>query len=110
MGVSPCFGVGLKGVVRLRDLLAHLYVLLPVLDDAKHNWVGDDEVDKLLRFGAGWLSDHPHQDLISSRYLKRQRSLVRQALDRLSDDGQADPDAAVERGQHDEERLETPLR
>ncbi len=109
-GASPCFGVGLKGVVRLRDLLAHLYVLLPVLDDAKHYWVGDDEVDKLLRFGAGWLSDHPHQELISIRYLKRQRSLVRQALDRLSDDGQAGPDAAAERGQHDEERLETPLR
>ncbi len=109
-GANPCFGVGLKGVVRLRDLLAHLYVLLPVLDDAKHYWVGDDEVDKLLRFGAGWLGDHPHQDLISTRYLKRQRSLVRQALDRLSDDGQAAPDVAAERGQHDEERLETPLR
>ena len=107
---STCFGVGLKGVVRLRDLLAHLYVLLPVLDDAKHYWVGDDEVDKLLRFGAGWLNDHPHQELISTRYLKRQRSLVRQALDRLSDDGQADPDTTAERAQNDEERLETPLR
>ena len=76
-GASPCFGVGLKGVVRLQDLLAHLYVLLPVLDDAKHYWVGDDEVGKLLRFGGGWLGDHPHQELISTRYLKRQRSLVR---------------------------------
>ncbi len=109
-GVSPCFSVGLKGMMRLRDLLVHLYVLLPVLDDAKHYWVGDDEVDKLLRFGAGWLSDHPQQELISTRYLKRQRSLVRQALDRLSDDGRTDSEAAAERGQHDEERLETPLR
>ena len=109
-GASPCFGVGLKGTVRLHDLLAHLYVLLPVLDDAKHYWVGDDEVDKLLRFGAGWLGEHPHHELISTRYLKRQRSLVRQALSQLSDDGQADPDAATERGQHDEERLENPLR
>ena len=72
--------------------------------------VGDDEVDKLLRFGAGWLDDHPQKELISTRYLKRQRSLVRQALDRLSDDGRTDPDGAAERGQHDEERLETPLR
>jgi len=109
-GASPCYGVDLKGMVRLRDLLAHLYVLLPVLDDAKHYWVGDDEVDKLLRFGAGWLGDHPHQELISARYLKRQRSLVRQALAQLSDDGLGDPDAATERGQHDEERLENPLR
>ena len=109
-GTSPCFSVGLKGTVRLRDLLTHLYVLLPVLDDAKHYWVGDDEVDKLLRFGAGWLGEHPHQELISARYLKRQRSLVRQALAQLSDDGRNDPDVATERGQHDEERLENPLR
>ena len=109
-GDSPCFSVSLAGEVRLQDLLAHLYVLLPVLDDAKHYWVGDDEVDKLLRFGAGWLGDHPHQELISARYLKRQRGLVRQALAQLSDDGQADPDDATERYQHDEERLENPLR
>ena len=109
-GASPCFSVNLKGTVRLRDLLAHLYILLPVLDDAKHYWIGDDEVDKLLRFAAGWLSKHPHQELISARYLKRQRSLVRQALAQLSDDDQADPDAVTERGQHDEERLENPLR
>ena len=109
-GDSLCFSVSLEGEVRLQDLLAHLYVLLPVLDDAKHYWVGDDEVDKLLRFGTGWLGDHPHQELISTRYLKRQRSLVRQALAQLSDDGQADPDAATERYQHDEQRLETPLR
>ena len=109
-GDSPCFSVSLEGEVRLQDLLAHLYVLLPVLDDAKHYWVGDDEVDKLLRFGGGWLGDHPHQELISARYLKRQRGLVRQALAQLSDDGQADPDDATERYQHDEERLENPLR
>ena len=41
--------------LRLRDLLAHLYVLVPVLDDDKHYWVGDDEVEKLLRHGEGWL-------------------------------------------------------
>ena len=109
-GASPCYDVGLKGAVRLQDLLAHLYVLLPVLDDAKHYWVGDDEVNKLLRFGAGWLGDHPHHELISTRYLKRQRSLVRQALAQLSDDSHADPDSATERYQHDEERLENPLR
>ena len=39
----------LAGTVRLADALSHLYVLLPVLDDAKHYWVGPDEVDKLVR-------------------------------------------------------------
>ena len=55
-GASPYFSVRLTSETRLRDLLAHLYVLLPVLDDDKHYWVGDDEVAKLLRFGEGWLS------------------------------------------------------
>ena len=109
-GASPYFSVGLASVCRLRDLLAHLYVLLPVLDDDKHYWVGDDEVAKLLRFGEGWLSSHPQRDLISRRYLKRQRDLVRQALAQLLDAGQADPLAAGARREQEEEQLEAPLR
>ena len=42
-----------------RELLTHLYVLVPVLDDDKHYWVGDDEVEKLLRHGEGWLAGAP---------------------------------------------------
>ena len=109
-GDSPYFSVGLTAESRLRDLLAHLYVLLPVLDDDKHYWVGDDEVAKLLRFGEGWLNRHPQRDLISRRYLKRQRDLVRQALAQLLDAGQADPMAAGARQEQEEERLEAPLR
>ncbi|MFI1359049.1 3' terminal RNA ribose 2'-O-methyltransferase Hen1 [Streptomyces sp. NPDC020898] len=67
----------------LAEALRHLYVLLPVLDDAKHYWVAPDEVDKLLRAGEGWLSDHPEQKLITSRYLSRRWSLTRQAMERL---------------------------
>ncbi|MFC1230158.1 MULTISPECIES: 3' terminal RNA ribose 2'-O-methyltransferase Hen1 [Streptomyces] len=67
----------------LAQALRHLYVLLPVLDDAKHYWVSSDEVDKLLRAGEGWLPGHPEQKLITSRYLTRRWSLTRQALERL---------------------------
>jgi 3' terminal RNA ribose 2'-O-methyltransferase Hen1 len=67
----------------LAEALRHLYVLLPVLDDAKHYWVAPDEVDKLLRAGEGWLPDHPEQKLITSRYLSRRWSLTRQAMERL---------------------------
>ncbi|MFD7304809.1 3' terminal RNA ribose 2'-O-methyltransferase Hen1 [Streptomyces pharetrae] len=65
------------------EALRHLYVLLPVLDDAKHYWVAADEVDKLLRVGEGWLPDHPEQKLITSRYLSRRWSLTREAMARL---------------------------
>ncbi|MGA5168320.1 MULTISPECIES: 3' terminal RNA ribose 2'-O-methyltransferase Hen1 [Streptomyces] len=73
----------LEGELRLADALRHLYVLLPVLDDAKHYWVAPDEVDKLLRAGEGWLADHPEHKLITSRYLSRRWGLTRAAMERL---------------------------
>jgi 3' terminal RNA ribose 2'-O-methyltransferase Hen1 len=82
-GESRYVGLVLQGELRLSDALRHLYVLLPVLDDAKHYWVSADEVDKLLRFGEGWLAQHPEQELITSRYLSRRWSLTRQAMERL---------------------------
>ncbi|WP_282698006.1 3' terminal RNA ribose 2'-O-methyltransferase Hen1 [Streptomyces sp. CC208A] len=69
--------------LRLADALNQLYVLLPVLDDAKHYWVAPDEVDKLLRAGEGWLAAHPRRELITTRYLSRRRSLAREASERL---------------------------
>jgi 3' terminal RNA ribose 2'-O-methyltransferase Hen1 len=95
-GPSPYFTVELRADCRLRDLLAHLYVLIPVLDDDKHYWVGADEVDKLLRHGGGWLADHPERDLIAHRYLKHQHRLTRAALARLADEADPDPDSAAE--------------
>ncbi|WP_326617892.1 3' terminal RNA ribose 2'-O-methyltransferase Hen1 [Streptomyces decoyicus] len=73
----------LEGECRLSEALRHLYVLLPVLDDAKHYWVAPDEVDKLLRAGEGWLESHPEQRVIVGRYLARRWSLTRQAMERL---------------------------
>ncbi|MBX9628072.1 MAG: 3' terminal RNA ribose 2'-O-methyltransferase Hen1 [Gemmataceae bacterium] len=85
-GEGPYFTVEIAGRVRLADLLSHLYVLVPVLDDEKHYWVGDDEVDKLLRHGEGWLAAHPEREQITGRYLKRRGSLVRSALAKLAED------------------------
>lgn len=82
-GASRYYTVQLTTKKRLADLLTHLYVLVPVLDDEKHYWVGDDEVEKLVRHGEGWLSRHPERDLIAARYLKHRHSLVRDAIARL---------------------------
>ncbi|HEY2459874.1 MAG TPA: hypothetical protein VGI16_03665, partial [Candidatus Acidoferrum sp.] len=54
-GDSRYWDVRLRVRRRLQDVLQHLYVLLPVLDDDKHYWVGDDEIAKLLHRGEGWL-------------------------------------------------------
>ncbi|MFE3876284.1 3' terminal RNA ribose 2'-O-methyltransferase Hen1 [Kitasatospora sp. NPDC059146] len=69
--------------VRLAEALQQLYVLLPVLDGAKHYWVAPDEVDKLLAAGEGWLAAHPERALIARRYLSRRWSLTRAAMERL---------------------------
>lgn len=107
-GESPYYHVRLAGTCRLRDLLSHLYVLLPVLDDDKHYWVGQEELDKLLARGEGWLSSHPEREQIARRYLKHQRRLTREALDRLI--AEEDPDAGAEpEHEQEEESLERPL-
>jgi 3' terminal RNA ribose 2'-O-methyltransferase Hen1 len=100
-GESAYFAVELRAQVRLRDLLNHLYVLVPVLDDEKHYWVGDDEVEKLLRRGAGWLAAHPERGLITNRYLRHRRHLAREALTRLAEEDAPDPDRVAE--SHDRE-------
>jgi 3' terminal RNA ribose 2'-O-methyltransferase Hen1 len=93
-GMSRYFTVRLAGTKRLTDLLSHLYVLIPVLDDTKHYWVGRAEVEKLLRHGEGWLEAHPERELIARRYLAHRRSLARAALERLMVED--DPDEASE--------------
>jgi 3' terminal RNA ribose 2'-O-methyltransferase Hen1 len=109
-GESPYVSLQLTATVRLQDLLAHLYVLIPVLDNEKHYWVGDDEIEKLLKRGEGWLPTHPEKDLIVSRYLKRQRGLTREALARLIPE-EAEPADETQENVRDEEeqRVERPM-
>ena len=112
-GESAYFGLVLKAAKPLKEVLTHLYVLLPVLDNDKHYWVGDDEVEKLVRHGEGWLAGHPEREKIARRYLKNQRSLAREALSRLlSEEGIGDegqPADAVVKATEREASLERPL-
>ena len=109
-GPSHYYTLTLRGEQKLADLLRHLYVLIPVLDREKHYWIGDDEVEKLLRHGQDWLTQHPEQTLIAQRYLKYKRRLTSLALAQLAElrteerepDARSTPDSA-------EEQLEKPL-
>ena len=92
-GDSRYLTVQLRGQVRLADALSHLYVLLPVLDDSKHYWVDDAEIDKLLRAGGDWLAGHPERDLITQRYLAHQRKLAATAVARLAEVDDTEPEA-----------------
>jgi 3' terminal RNA ribose 2'-O-methyltransferase Hen1 len=93
-GDSEYLAVTLEITARLQDVLEQVYVLIPVLDDDKHYWVGPAEVGKLLRRGGQWLASHPERELIAQRYLRHDRRLTRDALARLVADEAADPDRA----------------
>ena len=109
-GQSKYFTVELEQNIRLSDLLSHIYVLIPVLDDDKHYWVGDDEVEKLLRHGEGWLNEHPAKAQITKRYLKRQDHLTRAALARLADlSEESDRDKTEDIHAREEAAVEKPL-
>ncbi|HEY0395337.1 MAG TPA: 3' terminal RNA ribose 2'-O-methyltransferase Hen1 [Candidatus Elarobacter sp.] len=111
-------GVALNATTTLRALLSHLYVLIPVLDEEKHYWVGEAEVEKLFRHGGDWLQRHPERELIARRYLRRAPKLARTAVARLAalDDAVAS-ETAGEAGEssealetREEQIVETPLR
>ncbi|MBX7106237.1 MAG: 3' terminal RNA ribose 2'-O-methyltransferase Hen1 [Gemmataceae bacterium] len=108
-GESPYFSVTISGTTTLSDLLTHLYVLIPVFDNAKHYFVGDDEIEKLLAKGEGWLAQHPEKEQITRRYLGNRMSLVREALARLVEE--ESPEVANEqpKAQQQEDALEKPM-
>ncbi len=90
----------------MADVLTHLYVLLPVLDDDKHYWVTEDEIEKLTERGGTWLPAHPARDFIVQRYLRHQKALTTAALARLLEEDQSDPDASDETHDREEDVVE----
>lgn len=84
-GESKYFTLMLEHNITLRELLTHLYVLIPTLDNDKHYFVSKNEIDKLIQKGNGWLKEHPEKEQIIRRYLINLNSLSRQALERLSE-------------------------
>ena len=106
-GASPYAALTLRRQATLQETLRQLCVLLPALDGKKHYWITEDEIEKLLRAGEGWLDAHPEKEIIASRYLKKRRDLVRQAMERMPapDQEPAESDAPAAK----ESALEKPL-
>lgn len=108
-GNAQHYTVTIKKRCYLKDLLSHIYVLIPVLDNEKHYWVSKAEIDKLLSYGEGWLRDHPKKEFITSRYLKRQRILTSEALGRLLGENEEKIDELESRHASEEEKIEEKL-
>ncbi len=105
-GQSRYFVLTLQNTVRLQDLLSHLYVLIPVLDNDKHYFVTKQEVEKLLAKGKDWLPGHPEKDLITRRYLKNLGHLTKKAFEVLMQEELSDNDT----DEDDTEPLPEPIR
>ena len=89
-GESKFFSVELINTITTKELLSHLYVLIPVLDNDKHYYVNKSEIDKLLEKGKGWLETHPEKEQIIRRYLINLNSLTRKAFERLNEEEETD--------------------
>jgi 3' terminal RNA ribose 2'-O-methyltransferase Hen1 len=106
-GKANLYRVTLDGMQTVHDVLSHLYVLLPVLDNSKHYYVGEEETEKLLAHGGAWLAAHPDRELIARRYLRYKRPLVQSAIARLIEADTSGADDA-EGAESDEDSLPTP--
>ncbi|MCP3969105.1 MAG: 3' terminal RNA ribose 2'-O-methyltransferase Hen1 [Rhodobacteraceae bacterium] len=110
VGEHQVIDLVVSATLRLADILKHLYVLVPVLDNFKHYYVSEEEIDNLLAKGEGWLSEHPEKELISRRALKHRRSLTNMALARLEETPPHKDETEEARKLKPEEQLESPMR
>ncbi|MFJ7935894.1 methyltransferase domain-containing protein [Sporosarcina sp. NPDC096371] len=60
----------LTGNVTLQKGLQQLFVLIPVLDNYKHYFIDESEIEKIKRYGKGWLDDHPEREFIVRKALR----------------------------------------
>ncbi|MCI5751890.1 MAG: 3' terminal RNA ribose 2'-O-methyltransferase Hen1 [Oscillospiraceae bacterium] len=108
-GISPYIDLTISGTVKLSELLAHIYVLIPVFDRQKHYYISEDEIHKLLDHGEGWLADHPYKEKITRRYFSARKSYARKALDILLSDDITDEDNTENAEAKEEKEAHTPL-
>lgn len=108
-GRVPYVNITLHGTVRLSELLNHIYVLLPVFDRQKHYYTSEDEIQKLLDHGAGWLNAHPQRDKIVNRYFAAKKSYAKKAIDILLENDGEDDDKNESDDEAEEKAARTPL-
>ena len=108
-GISPYIDLTISGTVKLSELLNHIYVLIPVFDTQKHYYISEDEIQKLLDHGKGWLASHPYREKITRRYFAARRSYARKALDVLLSDEAVDDANEIVADSVEEKETHTPL-
>jgi 3' terminal RNA ribose 2'-O-methyltransferase Hen1 len=62
--------ITLSGRQSVQNALKHVSILIPVIDNYKHYFLDEREIEKLDRYGEGWLEDHPLKQMIVKRALR----------------------------------------
>ena len=73
-GESRYFTVTLENTCRLSELLTHLYILMPVLDDESTTGSARQRSKSYLKHGKEWLTAHPEQESIGTSLLETSTS------------------------------------
>ena len=94
-GLSKYVNLTLTHRITLKELLTHLYTLLPVLDNDRHFWITQNDIEVLRQKGQGWLENHPERELITRRYLKNIKTLTNEALLRIGGQEALLPEAPI---------------
>lgn len=108
-GESKYVNVILKNSIPLKDLLKHIYVLIPVFDRQKHYYMANDEVNKLLKHGEGWIKEHPYSEYIIRRYFENKKRYINKFKKLFKDEVeiQEDEEAIEEKPTLNKKRLDT---
>lgn len=85
-GKGNYYNITIKKKTTIKEVLRHIYILVPSLDIDKHYFVSENEIDKLERYGEPWIQSHPFKEEIISRYMIKMKSLYNQAVKRLLED------------------------
>lgn len=64
--------IRLTGRQTIQNALKHVSILIPVIDNYKHYFIDEREIEKLDRYGEGWLENHPLKRFILKRTLRFQ--------------------------------------
>ena len=70
-------GLTLEAKKPLREVLRHLLVLIPTIDNYTHYTEEDVLVAELKAHGEGWLDQHPKHEFIRARFLRHSRRLIK---------------------------------
>lgn len=62
--------ISISGKQSVQNALKHVSILIPVIDNYKHYFLDEREIEKLDRYGEGWLENHPLKQLIVKRALR----------------------------------------